>query len=372
MLFYKITGSIADLSTFSVEVADILLMDKGTSGYTEYHFDEDVAGFIMDKAMEDSEWMGIKIGHIHSHNTMGVFFSGVDMSELHENSPNHNFYLSLIVNNYMEMTAKISFVAKRPPVLIPNVYKAMDENGEIYEIEIGEPKEFRCNDTLFIHDCNIILPVTEITVDEAFKQRTDFIIEKASKKPVSTVNYSGKVWDSVSQSFIEKPTTSGSTAVPKIQTEQSFNNGVKALGAGSEDSIRVPFDHDSVEEAIDLTEMCGEDEAFVCYFMRKGDKLDVDTLEVCLQEVAMEDQPAQALADHIVDNFGDYYNRYFRDLDKVTMDDYLTCVEISVEELERYEGKYEFVALTVKGLKEYGTLLEKKWRDMVLTKDLRD
>lgn len=43
-----------------------------------------------------------RIGHIHSHNTMGVFFSGTDWGELEDNAPNHNYYLSLIVNNFMD------------------------------------------------------------------------------------------------------------------------------------------------------------------------------------------------------------------------------------------------------------------------------
>lgn len=41
---------------------------------------------------------------------MSCFFSGTDMSELHDNAPNHNYYLSLIVN-YKEDTAN-SWCAK--------------------------------------------------------------------------------------------------------------------------------------------------------------------------------------------------------------------------------------------------------------------
>lgn len=53
---------------------------------------------------------------IHSHHNMTCFFSGTDMSELHDNAPNHNYYLSLIVN-YKEDTgnnwcAKVAYVTE--------------------------------------------------------------------------------------------------------------------------------------------------------------------------------------------------------------------------------------------------------------------
>jgi hypothetical protein len=38
-------------------------MHKGSAGYTEYDYDEEVVGFRMDNP-ESLKW---KIGHIHSH-----------------------------------------------------------------------------------------------------------------------------------------------------------------------------------------------------------------------------------------------------------------------------------------------------------------
>lgn len=96
VLIYSVVEGDVDKPSELVLLAEKLLpMDVGTSGYTEYEFSPDSPHF--------DEWCdaleaGKKIGHIHTHHNMGTFFSGTDMSELHDNAPNHNFYLSLIVD----------------------------------------------------------------------------------------------------------------------------------------------------------------------------------------------------------------------------------------------------------------------------------
>ena len=92
----------------ALELVDILLMDKGSQSYTAYTFDASV----IEHMENNPELEECKMGHIHSHNTMSVFFSGTDMSELEDNSPNHNYYLSLIVNNFMDFCAKVCFIAQ--------------------------------------------------------------------------------------------------------------------------------------------------------------------------------------------------------------------------------------------------------------------
>ena len=102
LLFYKIEGTIANPKEMVVTLVDVFLMDKGTGGYTEYLFD----GTIVMHMMKNPELNRCLRGHIHSHNDMSVFFSDTDWSELNDNCPNFNFYLSLIVNNYMEMMCR--------------------------------------------------------------------------------------------------------------------------------------------------------------------------------------------------------------------------------------------------------------------------
>ena len=126
VLFYSMEGSITDPENLVFTLEHILPMHKGTSGYTEYELGEAVIEYMMENE-ESENW---KMGHIHSHNTMDVFFSGTDMSELEDNAPNHNFYLSLIVNNFMEFCAKVCFIAESGIAQ----FTAKDENGKAYEV----------------------------------------------------------------------------------------------------------------------------------------------------------------------------------------------------------------------------------------------
>ena len=72
ILFYKTEGSIQDPSSFKIILEDILPLHKGTSTYTEYPFDERVIDYM---EMEGNEHLEeCRIGHIHSHNTMGKLF----------------------------------------------------------------------------------------------------------------------------------------------------------------------------------------------------------------------------------------------------------------------------------------------------------
>lgn len=96
ILMYKVESGTIEEQNLVLKVVDFALMDIGTSGYTEYDFKAE-DDYMMDKLGEVMD-KGLKIGHIHTHHNMTCFFSGVDMAELHENAPNHNYYLSLIVN----------------------------------------------------------------------------------------------------------------------------------------------------------------------------------------------------------------------------------------------------------------------------------
>lgn len=95
-----------DPSKLVIEAFDFRLMDIGTSGYTEYETDAELGMFMFENDYVDT----IKMGHCHSHHNMQAYFSGTDNDELLTNAPNHNVYLSLIVNNKMENVARIAYV----------------------------------------------------------------------------------------------------------------------------------------------------------------------------------------------------------------------------------------------------------------------
>ena len=142
VLFYDVKGNIRNPSKMSCTVKDILPMDMGSAAYTEYSFDSRVNTYI-EKDDERFDWF---IGHIHSHNNMKTFFSSTDMAELNDNSEHHNFYLSLIVNNNMSMTAKI---AQR--IQVSGItYLGNDKQGNTYKKSYSPN-----NEVLMIYDCEI-------------------------------------------------------------------------------------------------------------------------------------------------------------------------------------------------------------------------
>lgn len=103
VLFYREEGTFGE-SDYKIIGEYVLLEDIGQSTYTEYDFSK-VPGFLM----KNKEFLKMRMGHIHSHNNMDVFFSGTDTSEINSNSEFHKTYLSLIVNNRGDMMAKIAF-----------------------------------------------------------------------------------------------------------------------------------------------------------------------------------------------------------------------------------------------------------------------
>lgn len=106
VLYHTSEGDFEKPSEFICRPEHILLMDKGTSGYTEYDFSSPL---FMDGLHDKPELMDMTAGHIHSHHSMQSFFSGTDQDELAENALNYNYYLSLIVNNSGQYVARVAW-----------------------------------------------------------------------------------------------------------------------------------------------------------------------------------------------------------------------------------------------------------------------
>lgn len=99
VLLYNVLDK--SLQSTEIEVVDFYPVHKGTVTHTDFEYPTDVFQYMM-----DNDLMECKQGLIHSHNNMEVFFSGEDIDELNENADKHNLYVSLIVNNRNQMTAK--------------------------------------------------------------------------------------------------------------------------------------------------------------------------------------------------------------------------------------------------------------------------
>jgi len=107
VLFFKIREGKIEEQNMVMEVVEVYPMDKGSSAATGYKFTPDVGKRHAELIKEHKSM--VKIGMIHSHHNMDSYFSATDMEELNENSENHSWYLSLIVNNAGKYVAKIGY-----------------------------------------------------------------------------------------------------------------------------------------------------------------------------------------------------------------------------------------------------------------------
>ena len=118
ILLYSVEkGSIEHPDSLVLKAQNFHLMDIGTSTYTEYDFGPEIMDMYDEypdadpfKAEEEKRapW---KIGHIHTHHDMNAYFSATDEKELEDNAPNHNYYLSLIVNFEGTFVASIAIAS---------------------------------------------------------------------------------------------------------------------------------------------------------------------------------------------------------------------------------------------------------------------
>ena len=158
----------------TITIEDILPMDKGTSAATEFTYDERYVDYLMNKP-ERLDW---KHGLIHSHNNMGVFFSGTDEKELATNAKAHNYYLSVVVNNRLDIIGKIGFIGElEAPVKAP--YYALDENGNKYLVE--KASFVHKKEKLFTYNCNISYNLPENNMDKEFMENVSRILEPKGK-----------------------------------------------------------------------------------------------------------------------------------------------------------------------------------------------
>ena len=167
IVFYKTEGDANQLANFKVIPYYIHLMDKGSGTYTE--FDDDGSMKQLYEAMPELDPFAgnaYKYGKIHSHNSMAVFHSGTDMQDLQDQSAAYDyFYLSVIVNNALDIEAKASFVAKLPG-------RTIEAQGTVH-ISLQEPEK----EVLAIIDFDVESEVEFVAVSDVLKARTEAVIE---------------------------------------------------------------------------------------------------------------------------------------------------------------------------------------------------
>lgn len=124
ILFFKLKkGDIKDLKNLVFEANFFYPMDIGSSAHTSFTADAGIveACDIYPEGLEE------KTGLLHSHYSMGAWFSGEDMDELSERCPLYNYYLSLVVDTLGTYKCKVAIYSERESIIQSSIsFKGKD------------------------------------------------------------------------------------------------------------------------------------------------------------------------------------------------------------------------------------------------------
>lgn len=177
-MFYSINGTIQDPENMEIILQDILPMDKGVATYTEYKSDTRFDEFIMNDLEERASWY---VGHIHSHNNMNVYFSSTDHEELQDGSACNNIFLSVIVNNYMEIIAKLVTRGTLMGEMEAPVV-ALDEDGNKYIVSERDTVDVE-REIMYIYECDLDIHSVTEDIDDEFKHNVAKLLREEKKMP---------------------------------------------------------------------------------------------------------------------------------------------------------------------------------------------
>ena len=336
ILLYTVEGTIKDPSKMVLTAQEIILMDVGSSAYTSYNYNEkkrDTSEYLdrhIDYTNEHPEALGWKIGQIHSHHTMRVFFSDVDMAELVENSDAHNYYLSVIVNNYMDIIAKVAFQATAEAI-VPIPYKAIDDEGDEYEVSTSNFKV--STSVLMTHECDIEAPIVKLTVDSEFERNVEDVIKihnTPKTPPPSTTPAVSRGTITPSSTNPQYSKIKSDTLLPVEKTDNPFDDTI------------------TNEDEIDDIEL------FVMQLLTGGDLEDhrdiIDVLSFI--EILIEEEPQ--LVDSISVNFMNNYPDTFATMFNSQLEEeeiFEETAQLVIELLEANEEDYKFLSKTIMAMK---------------------
>lgn len=335
-LFYTTEGSIEKPETFKIILKTILPLDMGSSAYTEYNLDDRFIDFIEEDFEERCNW---KLGHVHSHNVMGVFFSGTDMAELNDNAPSHNFYLSLIVNNYMEFLAKVAFIGEAKKDIKEVPYTAKNVNGEDYIIE---RQDFEVNtQKLFIYNCDILTPTFNLSVSEKFIKQVDKIMEPKPNKFQNNL---------VSTEWNKKETNKSRQFKEQEQREldswnKSFqDNSKRQLSLFEDWNSPYYIDENDPNDLFDIEtkaiyEFVKDLFNFTSYSLVK------DSLEDVLEILKEFDLTPSELAQSVISSYSKSFSRHFPN---ASSNDFIRYTYEALDLLEEHKREYPEIGLTIK------------------------
>jgi len=165
----------------TITAEKFLLRDIGSSTLTEFELTNDQVVEQMELQMK-----GLRCGLIHTHHNMRAYFSGTDETELKENTPAYEVYLSLVVNhgdknNYV---ARLCWKGQIENVVEKKVKHSFNFLDKIRNVK-NKAEETTTEDVIFFIDLEIVRESTGELYDAI--QRCLKANEAAKKAKAATV-----------------------------------------------------------------------------------------------------------------------------------------------------------------------------------------
>ena len=178
ILFIKHTGSFEN-NDLEIHCEDIYPMDLGTGGWTEFKMTEDVTAYIANNI----ELFECDLALVHSHHSMGAFFSGQDIKTLQIEGNDTNCFVSLIVDTRGTYQAAVTRKVKSKTEVVTKSLGSSYQffgNGEIKTDEDPMSESTRVIDKEVIE--YFMLDVSKETIDNPFDFLDKRFEEIESKK----------------------------------------------------------------------------------------------------------------------------------------------------------------------------------------------
>lgn len=361
-LFYRIEEGGIDQEKCTIVAEFVYLQNIGTSTYTEYEFGSEYFKLLM----EHPELMDMKQGHIHSHQHMQVFFSGTDNAELIDNAPNHNYYLSLIVNNANEMCANLAYQVKEISTINSTVVKYFEKRNELGELVKSESVETivpseKIESVVYYYECDIIKPSTVLEIEPRYTS----VRAAIPVTPVYGNNWTPGTYGKKGGSLII-PVYDENIGIFDNDNPKELNKKEKRLLKGELEQMDI-FDYSTTEPLVNkkgLTKIKGKDDLRINSFMiallstsrsEKNLNTVIDRLDTMLDSKPAIDNYVNLLENMILSA---YIAEFTEDtqLEKVSF-----VIDRGVELLQDYSNDYYHLVFPIsKELKQ----LSRRWKTL--------
>ena len=172
VIYEEVGNLITDPANFKIILHEFFPMKKESATGVEQEPDGPFAGHYI-KIKRDPKRKHYKYGTIHSHHGMGIFFSPTDFYDLQENAKSHNYYVSVVVDNFGQVLTYIGSISETTNIK----ERVRDGKGVWHEVETEMSKP----QTLNYYVCDTQIPTTE--VDDWFVERMNHVIKRAEYVP---------------------------------------------------------------------------------------------------------------------------------------------------------------------------------------------